>query len=299
MAEPLLTLHQVHKQYQDRLSDQWVQAVDGVSLTIQEHEMIGIIGESGCGKSTLMKLLVGLESRSSGEIYFKGRSIDEWMKQKSRQFRRMIQIIYQNPYEVFDPRQTVGDILLQPLKIHRIGKTRTDRVRRLVHGLEIVGFAEPETFLGRHPHELSGGQLQRIAILRSLLVQPEIMIADEPVSMLDMSIRREVLTLLERSHRETKNTMIIVSHDILTLRQMVQKIIVMNQGRILEIIPTQHRLNDAMHPYTQSLIDNAHAKEVNGLKRQKATEAYRQLSQRQLQHQLTEVAENHWVVVEA
>ena len=171
-------------------------------------------------------------------------------------------MIYQNPYEVFDRRQTIQDILMQPLQIHQIGDSRKERLNIIEQALIDSVFTPPEQYLLRYPHELSGGQLQRISILRSLLIQPDIIVADEPVSMLDVSIRASVLELLLNAHQVQQNTMIVVSHDILSLRNIVDRLFIMYHGQIIEDIPAHQLLTEARHPYTQVLISNAYGKEV-------------------------------------
>jgi len=268
MSDTILQVQNVIKHYvqknvvQDgkRVSRQTVKAVDGVSFQLSGGEILGIIGESGCGKSTLGRLLVNLEAPTSGDILIKKRNtreVHEWRKQERLDFRRTVQLIFQNPYEVFDPKETIETTLTTPLKLHSIGVTPSERRGICVETLEKAGLRPAADFLQRYPHELSGGQLQRIAIMRSMVVHPAFLVADEAVSMLDISIRADILRLLEDQTQALSACMVFISHDIATTRYISNKVAVMYLGRVVEFGITDDVLHHPIHPYTRALISNA------------------------------------------
>ncbi|MDR0896802.1 MAG: ATP-binding cassette domain-containing protein [Oscillospiraceae bacterium] len=239
---------------------QIVKAVDGVSFTLDRGGILGIIGESGCGKSTLGRLLVHLEEPTGGDIFICGqntRSVREGRREARLQFRRRAQLIFQNPYQVFDPRDTIEKALLTPLTLHGIGETPKARHDLCLNTLERAGLHPAEDFLHRWPHELSGGQLQRIAILRAMMLKPAFLVADEAVSMLDVSIRADILHLLERQTLEGDACMVFISHDISTVRYISDHVAVMYLGRIVESGATDEVLHHPVHPYTRALLSNA------------------------------------------
>lgn len=239
-----------------------VKAVDGISLCIKPGEIIGIIGESGCGKSTFGKLLIKLEDASSGQIFIDGREINEFYKNDKLKFRKNVQMVFQNPFDTFDPRYTIKKILLEVLDIHHIGDTKEKKLEILAEGLESVELKPAEDYMDRRPHELSGGQLQRISILRAMLLHPKILIADEPVSMLDVSVRADVIRMLQKLARENDTTLLFVSHDINTVRYISDRVIVMYLGRVVEEGITDDVLHDPCHPYTKALISNCSSIDV-------------------------------------
>lgn len=195
-----------------------VKAVDGISMCVKPGEIIGIIGESGCGKSTLGKLLIKLEDTSSGQIFVDGKEINKFYKEDKLKFRREVQMVFQNPFDTFDPRYTIQKILMEVLDIHHIGENKEEKNKIIVEGLESVELKPAEDYMDRRPHELSGGQLQRISILRAMLLKPKILISDEPVSMLDVSVRADVIRMLQNLARENNTTLLFISHDINTVR---------------------------------------------------------------------------------
>ena len=233
-----------------------VKALDNVDLVLNAGETIGVIGESGCGKSTLGKLLVMLEEPTEGEILINGVSSTEMYKENPLQFRREVQIIFQNPFDSFDPRNTIGYVLKSTLKLHSIGIDEAERTQIIIETLEKVGLKPATNFIERYPHELSGGQLQRISIIRAMLVQPAILIADEAVSMLDVSVRAEIIKLLKELVAASNTALVFISHDINTTSYISDNIAVMYLGKIVEYGNTDSIIRDAQHPYTKVLLSN-------------------------------------------
>lgn len=239
-----------------------VKAVDGISMCVKPGEIIGIIGESGCGKSTLGKLLIKLEDTSSGQIFVDGKEINKFYKEDKLKFRREVQMVFQNPFDTFDPRYTIQKILMEVLDIHHIGENKEEKNKIIVEGLESVELKPAEDYMDRRPHELSGGQLQRISILRAMLLKPKILISDEPVSMLDVSVRADVIRMLQNLARENNTTLLFISHDINTVRYISDRVIVMYLGRIVEEGVTDDVLHNPQHPYTKALISNCSSIDV-------------------------------------
>lgn len=233
-----------------------VHAVDGVSFTLQEREIFGIIGESGCGKSTLGRLLIRLEEPTSGEIDFYGISTKKLLEANPEQFHCLVQSVFQNPFDTFTPSDTIGAIMERPLKLHNIGSSDEERRQICVDALTEGGLTPAESFLSRYPHELSGGQLQRISILRSMLLKPRFLVVDEPVSMLDVSVRADIINMFLKLVESHNTSILFISHDISIIRYASTRVAVMYLGNIVEMGETDTIIHHPMHPYTQVLISN-------------------------------------------
>lgn len=254
MSDEILKVTDLKKHYKTK--EGTLKALDGVSFGIKEGSIVGVIGESGCGKSTLAKLIIGLSEKTSGSIIYKGRDLEDILKNDKLSFRRDVQMIFQNPYDVFDAKMTIEKILLSPLKIHKIWSSRDERLALIKENLLKAGFDNIEDYLSRKPGELSGGQLQRISIVRSMLLDPKLIIADEPVSMLDVSIRADIINMLIKIRDERNISMLYISHDITTTQFLVNTLIVMYLGKIVEYGPVESVINNAAHPYTKALLSH-------------------------------------------
>jgi oligopeptide/dipeptide ABC transporter ATP-binding protein len=231
---------------------QLVRAVDGVSFSLGRGELLALVGESGCGKTTTAQTVLRLLDPVSGSIRFDGEDITTLPNNDLRPLRRRMQIIYQDPYESLDPRLTVKATVEEPLLIHRIG-SKGERIERVKEALVRVELTPPELFLERYPHELSGGQRQRVAIAASTVLGPDLLVADEPVSMLDVSVRAGVLRLLDGLRRSGLG-ILMITHDLSTAARFADRIAVMYLGRIVEEGPAQAVVRDPQHPYTKALL---------------------------------------------
>ena len=251
----LLAAHNVGKHFrrQSLRRRTVIRAVDGVNLEVRRGEILGIAGESGCGKSTLARIICGLTDCSSGTVVFDGKDVRSFKGAGRKEFRRKVQMVFQDPEGSLNPRKTIGQILAQPFQVHHMG-SRGEVSGKVMELLERVRLSPPSYYLGKYPHELSGGAKQRVGIARALALQPSLVVADEPVASLDMSIRGAILTLLRAIHREFGVSMILISHDLSVLRVMCSRIAIMYLGKIVETGPTEQIFSKPQHHYTNALL---------------------------------------------
>ena len=233
------------------VGQQILKAVDRISFTVPEGKVFGLVGESGCGKSTTARLITRLIAASGGEVYFDGRDILRLPNKAVRELRKQIQMIFQDPYASLNPRMRVVDIIGRPVSIFA-GPTGRTKVDRVVELLELVGLSAEHLY--RYPHEFSGGQRQRIGIARALAAKPRLIIADEPVSSLDVSVQAQVLNLLKRLQRELKLSMVFISHDLNVVGYLADVVGVMYAGKMMEIAPVEYIFKAPRHPYTKALL---------------------------------------------
>jgi oligopeptide transport system ATP-binding protein len=280
----LLRVRDLHKHFPvrsgvlfERTVDQ-VKAVDGVSFDIAEGETLGLVGESGSGKSTSGYCILQLLKPTSGSIVFEGSELTELGRERMRRMRRELQIVFQDPYSSLDPRMTVGDIVAEPLVVHGIG-TKRDRRARVRELLDVVGFNP--TYTNRYPHEFSGGQRQRIGIARALALSPKLIVCDEPVSALDVSIQAQILNLLKDLQRDFSLTYLFIAHDLAVVRSMSDRIAVMNRGQLVEIGPAEDVYTNPQDDYTKALLSAVPVPDPRAMKERKA-------ARRKLRHALAE-----------
>jgi oligopeptide/dipeptide ABC transporter ATP-binding protein len=253
----LKTYYSIRGSFGDRLIGREagsVRAVNDVSFDLRQGEVLGLVGESGSGKTTLGRTLLGLVRATSGSVLFEGRDITKLSERELRQHRRRMQIVFQDPHASLNPAMTIGQAVGHPLEIHGLVDGR-DRVRRRVaEVLEVVGLSPPEQFLDKYPSDLSGGQKQRAVIARAIILNPVLLVADEPVSMLDMSVRAKILELMLSLKQDFDLTYLYITHDLATAKFFCDRIAIMYLGRIVEIGPSASIYEDPKHPYTQALL---------------------------------------------
>lgn len=257
MAEAILKVENLKKYYPIKKTNRpghvdWLKAVDGISFDIMEGETLGLVGESGCGKSTTRKLVLRSEEPSDGQMYYRDKNIYSMNKRELKEFRKHAQVVFQDPYSSLDPKWKVGSIIEEPLSIHHIGDKKS-RKKKVLHLMDMVGLRED--FYNRYAHEFSGGQRQRICIARALALNPQIIIADEPVSALDVSIQAQVLNLLQDLQQNLGLTYLFISHDLSVVKHISQRVAVMYLGKIVEIAETNRLFSNPLHPYTNALME--------------------------------------------
>lgn len=240
------------KQY-FRQHDQVIKAVDGLTFTIFKGETLGLVGESGCGKSTTGRTMIRLYNATDGQVLFKGKDVhDKKSHREIKEINRKIQMIFQDPYASLNPRMTVSDIVAEGIDIHHLAKNKKERIEKVYQLLETVGLNKEHA--NRYPHEFSGGQRQRIGIARALAVEPEFIIADEPISALDVSIQAQVVNLMKKLQEEKNLTYLFIAHDLSMVKFISDRIGVMYFGKLVELAESNELYKNPLHPYTKSLL---------------------------------------------
>ncbi|WP_456363302.1 ABC transporter ATP-binding protein [Priestia aryabhattai] len=250
-AKHLLEVKQLSK-YFSITNKQVLKAVDGVSFYISKGETFGLVGESGCGKSTAGRTIIGLYNRTSGEVLYKGKNVHELSEKEKFAFHRNMQMIFQDPYASLNPRSTVKEIISEPMEVHGLYSNKKEMLNRVYELLEDVGLNRDHA--NRYPHEFSGGQRQRIGIARALALNPECIIADEPISALDVSVQAQVVNLLKKLQKEKGLTYLFIAHDLSMVKHISSRIGVMYLGHLVELTTSSELYQKPLHPYTQALL---------------------------------------------
>lgn len=249
-AAPILSVQNLSKYF--KVSGGTLKAVNDVSFNIYKGETLGLVGETGCGKSTTGRVCIGLYEKTDGRVLYQGKDIYTLSRSEQKEFKRKVQMVFQDPYSSLDPRMTVADIVAEGIEVHSLAKNREDRDRRVFHALEDVGLNEEHA--SRFVHEFSGGQRQRIGIARALAVEPEFIVLDEPISALDVSIQAQIVNLLIHLQKKKNLTYLFIAHDLAMVKHISDRIVVMYLGRVMEIAPAEELYDHPLHPYTKSLM---------------------------------------------
>lgn len=255
MTEPLLQVKDLHVNFAKQKglfqkSGEIIKAVNGLDLTVDKGKTLGVVGESGCGKSTLARTIAGLEIATSGNVFFDGRDMTTFNRKQMHEMRRDIQMVFQDPFTSLNPRMKIGETIAAPLKAYKATKHITMRVKEL---LEMVGL-KPDEDYSRLPHEFSGGQRQRIGIARAIALEPRLIICDEPVSALDVSVQAQVINLFAELQRELDITYVFITHDLSLIRHIADEVMVMYLGKVMETADMEEFYHQASHPYTNALL---------------------------------------------
>ncbi|MFS0654419.1 ABC transporter ATP-binding protein [Bacillus sp. 179-C3.3 HS] len=249
--EPLLQVRNLKKHF-DLSKGKTLKALDGVSFELKQGETFGLVGESGCGKSTLGKVLMRLYDPTEGEAVYEGRNLHGLSRREAFEFNRRIQMVFQDPYSSLNPRLTIKEIMLEPMDIHQLYGSQQKRIERVQELLEVVGLSYD--FASRYPHEFSGGQRQRIGIARALALAPKFIVADEPISALDVSVQAQVVNLLKKLQKEEGLTFLFIAHDLSMVKYISDRIGVMYLGHLVEMTSSEALYETPLHPYTQALL---------------------------------------------
>ena len=259
MSEPILQVRDLNKFFQT--SKGTLHAVDGVSFDLEAGKTLGVVGESGCGKSTLGRTIIRLLEPTSGEVYFEGKDITKLRGRELINFRKNIQMVFQDPFSSLDPRKTVSQIIAEPIQIHHLAKDKADLEKQTLELMDTVGLAR--RWYGTYPHQLDGGRRQRIGIARALALRPKMLICDEPVSALDVSIQAQILNLLKELQEDRGISCIFITHDLSVVYNFSDDIAVMYLGRLVEKAPAEELFRNPIHPYTKALLSAIPVPDIN------------------------------------